>query len=106
MDSFEKGEIVVGYDTYCYRPTFFEVVSHTKSGSPRLKQLKIEIISKESDPTYSCTNIKPILKEYVSDEYTSRWSKKKGNFGVTINGERNSLHKFEPDRNYQCESYY
>ena len=107
--NFEIGSILVGSYLIGYwsRYKYFKVKSLTKSGAPRVIELKKEIVSNTSTPA-DATLIHELSKdnEEIGEILISR-KNKLGNFGVKVEGKyRASLSPYVPGKQYREDSYY
>ena len=107
----EKDTVLLGvyWVGYWTRYKFFRVKNHTKSGSPKVVELKKEIVSQVSTPVDSETvhQLKKPLEE-IGPIYTARWRPKKQNWGITIGYAKDSvsLEPYLEDKTFKEESYY
>lgn len=108
LDTILLGTYWVGYNP---RYKYFKVKGYTKSGAPRVVELKKEILSQNSSPVDSETvhKISEPLEE-IGPIYTSRWATKKNNWGITLDQgyckDRCSLDLYVPGTTFSEMSYY
>ena len=111
--NFQVGDVVVGTYWIGYNPRYkyFRVKSHTKSGAPRVRELKSMVTESHSTPVDSTTVhiLDPSLEE-IGDILSSRWSTKDEKWGISIpffnDKLRASLEPYVPGTSNREDSYY
>ena len=92
---FNVGDVLTGSYMLGYWPRYkyFRVKGHTKSGAPRVVELKKNLISESSTPADSTKvhTLDPTLVE-IGELLPTRWSAKNGDYGVSI-----PLFDFQPN---------
>lgn len=110
---FEKDTVLLGLYWVGYNPryNYYRVKGYTKSGAPRVVELKKEIVSQHATPVDSETvhRLSQPLVEF-GPLYAARWSTKNNKWGITITDgvckDRCSLEPYAPDQTYRENSYY
>lgn len=111
--NFQVGDVVVGTYWIGYNPRYkyFRVKGHTKSGAPRVRELKGSVTEHSSTPVDNTTvHILDPNVEEIGDILAARWSTKQQNWGVSIpffnEKLRSSLEPYVPGTSYREDSYY
>lgn len=108
---FVKDQILLGSYSVGYwsRWAYFKVVSFTRSGAPRVVELKKQIISNTSTPVDACTVHKLLEPPEENGHYlyTTRWTKKEQAWTFLFDGDcRVTLQPLEYGKEYHEWSYY
>ncbi len=92
---FAMGDVLTGSYMMGYQPRYkyFRVKGYTKSGAPRVVELKKNLVSESSTPADSTAvhTLDPNLVE-IGEILPTRWSAKDANYGVSV-----PLFDFQPD---------
>lgn len=108
-EEWKVGQKLLGTYTWTNSFHFFEVIGHTKSGAPRLRELNKNVKLLGSTPAQS-SSLVTLEDGYTGLVKSARWSKNEG-WGVTLKtygdeGTRYHLSEYDPNRKYISESYY
>ncbi len=107
-NNYKVGDIVELFSEYLHHHRFAKVVSHTKSGAPRIRLIKMNKLDGAGDPAYSVTKVGIDLDnaEYTGPLISTRLKKNHG-YGINISEERWSIvGLYDPKQQYLNERYY